>query len=67
VMRVIDAHSPMGMAMCLRHWIRKYATFIINGKKAWVGWNKDKLESLIDKHIQISIAARKRSLPLIPS
>ena len=67
VMRVIDAHSPVGMAKCLRHWIRKYPTFIIDGKKAWVGWDKDKLESLIDKHIQISIAARKQSLPMTTS
>jgi len=67
VMRVIDAHSPVGMAKCLRHWIRKYPTFIIDGRKAWVGWDKDKLESLIDKHIQISIAARKQSLPMTTS
>jgi len=67
VMRVIDAHSPVGMAKCLRHWIRKYPTFIIDGKKAWVGWDKDKLESLIDKHIQISIAARKQSHPMTTS
>jgi hypothetical protein len=67
VMRVIDAHSPVGMAKCLRHWIRKYPAFIINGKKAWVGWDKDRLESLIDKHIQTSIEARKQSLPLTTS
>ena len=67
VMRVIDAHSPVGMAKCLRHWIRKYPTFIINGKETFVGWDKDKLEGLIDKHIQTSIAARKQSLPITTS
>jgi len=67
VIRVIDAHSPVGMVKCLRHWIRKYPTFIINGKETFVGWDKSKLEGLIDKHIQTSIAARKQSLPLIPS
>jgi hypothetical protein len=67
VMRIIDAHSPMGMFKCLRHWIRKYPTFIINGRKAWVGWDKDKLESLIDEHIQTSIAARKQSLSITTS
>ena len=67
VIRVIDAHSPVGMVKCLRHWIRKYPAFIINGKKAWVGWDKGRLESLIDEHIQTSIASRKRSLPLTTS
>jgi hypothetical protein len=67
LIRIIDAHSPAGMVKCLRHWIRKYPTFIINGKKTFVGWDKSKLEGLIDKHIQTSIAARKQSLPLIPS
>jgi hypothetical protein len=66
-MRVIDAHSPVGMAKCLRHWIRKYPAFIINGKKAWVGWDKGKLEELIDKHIQVSIQSRKQSLPMTTS
>src|SRR4030042_2297494 len=62
VMRVIDAHSPVGMVKCLRHWIRKYPTFIINGKETWAGWDKGKLESLIDKYIQRSIETRKRSV-----
>jgi len=67
VMRVIDAHSPVGMVKCLRHWIRKYPTFIIDGKETWVGWDKGKLESLIDKHIRRSIEARKRSVPVTTS
>ena len=67
VMRVIDAHSPVGMVKCLRHWIRKYPAFIINGRKAWIGWDKSKLEELIDKHIQGSIQSRKQSLPLTTS
>ena len=67
LMKVIDAHSPVGMVKCLRHWIRKYPTFIINGKETWVGWDKGKLESLIDKHIQRSIEARKRSVRVATS
>jgi hypothetical protein len=67
VIKIIDAHSPVGMVKCLRHWIRKYPTFIINGKETFVGWDKDKLEGLIDKHIQTSIAARKQSLPITTS
>jgi hypothetical protein len=67
VMRVIDAHSPVGMVKCLRHWIRKYPTFMIDGEKACVGWDKERLESLIDKHIQTSVAARKRSLRITTS
>ena len=63
VMRIIDAHSPVGMIKCLRHWIRQYPAFIINGKKAWVGWDKERLESLIDKHIQTAIQSREQSLP----
>jgi hypothetical protein len=64
VMRVIDAHSPAGAVKCFRHWIRKYPTFVINGKKALVGWDKSKLEELIDKHIQTSLQSRKQGLPL---
>ena len=67
LIKVIDAHSPVGMVKCLRHWIRKYPTFIINGKETLVGWDKSKLEGLIDKHIQTSIQSRKRSLPLTTS
>ncbi len=67
LIKVSDAHSPVGMVKCLRHWIRKYPTFIINGKETFVGWDKSKLEGLLDKHIQTSIQSRKRSLPLTTS
>jgi len=36
--RLIDAQSLLGMYKCLRHWIRSYPAFIVEGKEKFVGW-----------------------------
>ena len=58
--RLIDAQSLLGMYKCLRHWIRSYPAFIVEGKEKFVGWDKDRLEGLLDDYIQSSIQSRKR-------
>ena len=45
--RVIDPQSGLGLFKCLRHRVRKYPTFIINGKAKYTGWDKQALETLL--------------------
>ena len=51
LIKVIDAQSPMGILKCLRHRAWKYPAFIVESKDKYVGWDKEKLEALIDRHI----------------
>lgn len=44
---LIDARSPMGFWMSLRHWVRRYPTFIVNGRSAYTGWDANALDSLL--------------------
>ena len=45
--RVIDPQSPLGFFKSLRHWVRRYPTFIINGQKKYTGWDREALEALL--------------------
>jgi len=47
--RLIDVQSPLGIYKSLRHWIRKYPTFIVEGEETYTGWDKGRLESLLVK------------------
>jgi len=47
--RVIDSQSGLGLWKSLRYWVRKYATFIVNGKKKYTGWDKDALEGVLQR------------------
>jgi len=49
LIRLIDAQSILGIYKSLRHWIRKYPTFIVEGQEAYTGWDKKRLESLLVK------------------
>jgi hypothetical protein len=51
LIRVIDAQSPMGILKSLRHRAWKYPAFIVEGKDKYVGWDAEKLEALIDRHL----------------
>lgn len=44
---LIDPHSPMGLWKSLRHWVRKYPTFIVNGHAKYSGWELGRLEALL--------------------
>jgi hypothetical protein len=67
VIRLIDAKSFLGFYKSLRHRIRKYPGFIVDGKETCIGWDKKKLEDLLDKSIKTSILSRKQNLqPTLP-
>jgi hypothetical protein len=52
LIRIIDAQSPLGMWKQLRHRVFKFPAFIVNKKKAYVGWDPKELESLIDGEVK---------------
>jgi hypothetical protein len=60
--RVIDAQSPLGVYKSLRHRIRTYPAFIVEGKETYTGWDKSQLEILLDKYIQDFLQPKRRSL-----
>ena len=49
--RIIDAQSPLGIWKQLRHRVFKFPAFIVNKRRAYVGWNHEELESLIDAEV----------------
>lgn len=49
LIKLIDAQSILGIYKSLRHRVRKYPTFIIEGKETYTGWDKKRLESLLVK------------------
>jgi hypothetical protein len=45
--KVIDPQSPEGLLKSLRYRVRKYPTFVIQGKAKVVGWERERLESAL--------------------
>ena len=62
LIKLIDVQSPLGIYKSLRHRIRTYPGFIVEGKETYIGWDKSQLESLLDKYIQSSLPSKQRSL-----
>jgi len=60
--KLIDVQSPLGIYKSLRHRIRTYPTFIVEGKETYTGWDKSQLESLLDKYIQKALPSKHRNL-----
>jgi hypothetical protein len=44
---LIDPHTPMGFVKCVRHWIRQYPTFIVNGRTKYAGWDEQSVDTLV--------------------
>ena len=44
---LIDPHTPMGFWKSLRHWVRRYPTFIVNGQAKYSGYDIGALDSLL--------------------
>ena len=44
---LIDPHSPMGLWKSVRHWVRTYPTFIVNGQAKYAGWDLAPLDALL--------------------
>lgn len=67
LIKLIDVQSPLGIYKSLRHRIRTYPTFIVEGKETYTGWNKSQLENLLDRYIQSSLPSKQGSLqPSLP-
>ena len=49
LIRVIDPQSGLGLYKCLRHWVRCYLAFIIEGHKQYVGWDREELEAVLQE------------------
>jgi len=54
--QMIDAQSPIGIWKQIRHRVFKMPAFIVGGKRAYSGWDTERLETLIDEHIQDAAA-----------
>jgi hypothetical protein len=65
--KLIDVQSPLGVYKSLRHRIRTYPGFIVEGKETYIGWDKSQLESLLDKYIQKALPSKQGSLQASPS
>lgn len=60
LVKLIDVQSFLGIYKSLRHGIRKYPSFIIEGKEVYTGWDKDQVEALLDKYIKTSLLPKDR-------
>ena len=47
LVKVIDPQSPEGLFKSLRYRVRRYPTFVINGRKKVVGWHREHLEAAL--------------------
>jgi hypothetical protein len=45
--RVIDPQSLEGFIKSVRYWVRKYPTFIVDGKRKIIGWDQERLEEVL--------------------
>jgi hypothetical protein len=50
--QLIDAQSPLGIYKAIVHRFRKYPTFVVEKKDSYSGWDRRKIEALIDKYIK---------------
>ncbi|HHS97367.1 MAG TPA: hypothetical protein ENK08_05635 [Chloroflexi bacterium] len=47
--RVVDPQSPEGLWKSLRYRVRRYPTFIVEGRHRIVGWDKEALYRALDE------------------
>jgi hypothetical protein len=45
--KVMDPQSPEGLAKSLRYRVRRYPTWIVNGRSRVVGWDRQALEAAL--------------------
>ena len=62
LIRLIDIQSLLGIYKSVRHRIRKYPAFIINGKETYTGWDKSQLEHLLDKQNKAFLLSKERGV-----
>lgn len=44
---LIDPQTPMGLWKTLRHRVRAYPTFIVDGHATYAGWNEEAISDLL--------------------
>ena len=49
LIKVIDPQSPEGLFKSLRHRVRRYPTWVVNGEVRIVGWDRPALEAALQK------------------
>lgn len=52
VIKVIDPQSPEGLWKSLRYWARRYPTWVVNGKKCVVGWDRPALDAALERALE---------------
>ena len=50
--RLIDAQSPLGIYKTLIYHIRRYPAFIIEQKDVYSGWDRSRIEELLDARMK---------------
>jgi hypothetical protein len=55
--RIWDPRSLQGLWRSIRHWVRRYPTFIVNGRTKIAGWDTEKLGREIKAALEISKSA----------
>ncbi len=45
--KIYDPQSIQGFMKSLRHWVRRYPTFIINNEVKYTGWDREHLKGLL--------------------
>ncbi len=58
---LIDAKSPLGLYKSLLHRIRRYPTFIIEKKEVYCGWDRSRIEALLDARMKASMSTVSES------
>jgi hypothetical protein len=53
VIKITDAQSPQAMWKALRHGVRKYPTFIVEGDQ-YVGLDENRVTDLVERHLKES-------------
>lgn len=51
IIRITDAQSMRGLWSSLTRGVRKYPTFIIDGKEKYQGWDRERLNEMIRQHL----------------
>lgn len=54
LIKLIAAQSLLGFYKSLKYGIRTYPSFIVEGKEVYSGWEKGRVEELIDQYLKSS-------------
>ena len=49
--QVIAPQSLQGFFLSLRHWVRSYPAFIVQSRKAYIGWDRKALDRALQEYV----------------